>query len=95
MPIKATRALLSAALDGTLKDADYRQDSNFGFQVPVTVEGVETSILDPRSTWEDKDAYDQMAARLVDMFITNFEKFEIHVDGTVRDAAPGLYVAAQ
>jgi phosphoenolpyruvate carboxykinase (ATP) len=95
MPIIATRALLSAALDGTLKDADYRQDSNFGFQVPVTVEGVETSILDPRSTWEDKDAYDQMAARLVDMFITNFEKFEIHVDGTVRDAAPGLYVAAQ
>ena len=95
MPIKATRALLTAALDGTLNDADYRQDTNFGFQVPVTVEGVETSILDPRSTWDDKDAYDQMATRLVDMFVTNFEKFENHVDGTVRDAAPGVRLAAE
>lgn len=95
MPIKATRALLTAALDGTLNDADFRQDSNFGFQVPNSVEGVDTSILNPRSTWDDKEAYDQMATRLVDMFIANFEKFEDHVDGTVRDAAPGVKLAAE
>jgi phosphoenolpyruvate carboxykinase (ATP) len=95
MPIKATRALLTAALDGTLNDADYCQDANFGFQVPVLVDGVETSILDPRSTWDDKEAYDQMATRLVDMFVANFEKFESHVDGTVRDAAPGVRLAAE
>ncbi|MGL4488027.1 MAG: phosphoenolpyruvate carboxykinase, partial [Rhizobiaceae bacterium] len=58
MPIKATRALLAAALDGSLKTAKFRTDPNFGFQVPVDVPGVESAILDPRSTWADKAAYD-------------------------------------
>ena len=48
-----------------------------------------TSILDPRSTWSDGAAYDAQARKLVDMFIANFAKFENHVDGSVRDAAPG------
>ncbi|TJX01194.1 MAG: phosphoenolpyruvate carboxykinase, partial [Mesorhizobium sp.] len=47
MPIKATRALLAAALDGSLKGADYRTDANFGFEVPVAVAGVDRAILDP------------------------------------------------
>ena len=81
MPIKATRALLSAALDGSLKDAEFRTDANFGFAVPVAVPGVESAILDPRSTWADKAAYDRQAKRLVGMFIDNFGKFETHVDG--------------
>ncbi len=50
MPIKATRALLAAALDGSLNNAEFRTDPNFGFAVPVEVPGVDTSILDPRST---------------------------------------------
>jgi phosphoenolpyruvate carboxykinase (ATP) len=54
MPIKATRALLSAALDGSLNDAEFRTDAWFGFAVPVAVPGVDTAILDPRSTWADK-----------------------------------------
>ena len=53
MPIKATRALLAAALDGSLKWADFRTDANFGFEVPVAVAGVDRAILDPRSTWAD------------------------------------------
>ena len=80
MPIKATRALLAAALDGSLDSAKFRTDPNFGFEVPVDVPGVDTAILDPRSTWEDKAAYDRQARKLVGMFIDNFEKFEIHVD---------------
>ena len=48
MPIKETRALLNAALDGSLKNAKFRKDPNFGFEVPVEVPGVDTSILDPR-----------------------------------------------
>ena len=95
MPIKATRALLAAALSGSLKNADFRVDPNFGFEVPVSVEGVETAILDPRSTWTDGLAYDNQAAKLVAMFIRNFEKFEAHVDSGVKDAAPGMLVAAQ
>ena len=95
MPIKVTRALLAAALDGSLNAAELRTDANFGFAVPVSVPGVDDGILDPRSTWADGAAYDAQARRLVDMFIANFAKFEEHVDGSVRDAAPGTKLAAE
>ena len=49
MPIKATRALLNAALDGSLNNVEFRKDPNFGFEVPVAVPGVDSAILDPRS----------------------------------------------
>ena len=88
MPIKATRALLNSALDGSLKNAAFREDTNFGFMVPIAVDGVDASILDPRSTWADKDAYDAQANKLVSMFIENFKKFEDHVASYVRAAAP-------
>jgi phosphoenolpyruvate carboxykinase (ATP) len=88
MPIKATRALLNAALDGSLKDAEFRRDPNFGFDVPVAVPGVDAAILDPRSTWADPAEYDATAAKLVDLFVDNFAQFEAHVEDGVRQAAP-------
>jgi phosphoenolpyruvate carboxykinase (ATP) len=88
MPIKVTRALLNAALDGSLKSAEFRTDANFGFAVPVSVPGVEPTILNPRETWADKAAYDAKAKALVGMFIANFAQFEAHVDASVRDSAP-------
>ena len=88
MPIKETRALLNAALDGSLNNVEFRKDPNFGFDVPVAVPGVDTSILDPRSTWADKDEYDATAAKLVQLFVDNFAQFEAHVDESVRQAAP-------
>ncbi|NJC33325.1 phosphoenolpyruvate carboxykinase (ATP) [Sphingomonas jejuensis] len=88
MPIKVTRALLNAALDGSLSRATFRTDPNFGFEVPVSVPGVEDRILDPRATWADGDAYDATARRLVEQFIANFAQFEEHVDDGVREAAP-------
>jgi phosphoenolpyruvate carboxykinase (ATP) len=94
MPIKATRALLNAALDGSLNDAEFRTDPNFGFQVPVAVPGVDSAILDPRSTWADKQAYEETAQKLVRQFIDNFEQFESHVDEGVRQAAPQALAAA-
>ena len=95
MPIKVTRTLLTAALDGSLKKAEFRTDANFGFAVPVAVAGVDAAILDPRSTWADTSAYDKQARRLVDMFVENFGKFEAHVDAAVRDAAPCIRAAAE
>jgi phosphoenolpyruvate carboxykinase (ATP) len=94
MPIKATRALLNAALDGSLKNVEFRKDPNFGFDVPVAVPGVDPGILDPRSTWADKDAYDRTAARLVDLFVENFAQFADHVDEGVRQAAPKVATPA-
>ena len=88
MPIKATRALLNAALDGSLNDAEFRTDPNFGFKVPVSVPGVDSAILDPRATWADKADYDATAAKLVDLFNDNFAQFAEHVDQGVREAAP-------
>ncbi len=88
MPINATRALLNAALDGSLNDVEFRKDLNFGFDVPVAVSGVDTAILDPRTTWADGDEYDRTARKLVQLFVDNFAQFEEHVDEGVRKAAP-------
>jgi phosphoenolpyruvate carboxykinase (ATP) len=88
MPIKATRALLNAALDGSLNGADFVIDPNFGFKVPTAVAGVDSKILQPRETWADKAAYDVTAKKLVGQFIENFEQFADHVDEGVRQAAP-------
>src|SRR3546814_5450104 len=63
MPIKATRALLNAAPDGSRNSAEFRTDPNFGVKVPVSVPGVEPTIPDPRETWADNAAYDAMAAK--------------------------------
>jgi len=89
MPIKATRALLTAALDGSLNDAEFRKDPNFGFDVPVSVPGVAEVLLDPRRTWSDPAAYDAQAAKLVDMFSKNFEKYVPYIDEDVKAAAIG------
>ena len=88
MPIKATRALLNAALDGSLNDAEFRRDPNFGFEVPVAVTGVDAALLDPRGAWADGAEYDRTARDLVGKFIANFAQFEAHVDEGVRNAAP-------
>jgi phosphoenolpyruvate carboxykinase (ATP) len=95
MPIKATRALLDAALSGKLKHQPMRTDPLFGFQVPIALPGVEPAILTPRETWADKAAYDAQARALVDMFNKNFAKFEVHVDADVKAAAPALRQAAE
>ena len=89
MPIKATRALLTAALDGSLNDATFRKDPNFGFEVPVSVPGVEDKLLDPRQTWADAEAYDAQAQKLVEMFSKNFAQYVPHIDEDVKAASIG------
>ena len=88
MPIKATRALLSAALDGSLAAAPMRRDETFGFDVPTKVAGVDDRILNPRETWREPAHYDAQAKKLAKMFVENFAKFETYVSREVRDAAP-------
>jgi phosphoenolpyruvate carboxykinase (ATP) len=89
MPITATRGLLHAALSGALDDVAYRVDPTFGFEVPVSVPGVEAALLDPRSTWADPAAYDAKARELAEMFRANFEKrFAADVDPAIASAGP-------
>jgi phosphoenolpyruvate carboxykinase (ATP) len=94
MPIRVTRRLLSAALDGSLSKADFRRDPYFGFAVPTSVPGVEPHILYPVKTWQDKAAFAETAKRLLQMFEQNFKQFEAHVDADVRAAAPAMSIAA-
>ena len=88
MPIKATRALLNAALDGSLNNAIFRKDPNFGFDVPLAVAGVDSALLDPRAAWADPEAYDATAHSLVTQFVENFAQFSEYVDEGVRACAP-------
>ena len=89
MPIAATRALLTAALDGSLNTVTFRKDANFGFEVPVSVPGVDARLLDPRQTWSDGSAYDKQAQKLVNMFAGNFAQYVPYIDADVKAAAIG------
>jgi phosphoenolpyruvate carboxykinase (ATP) len=88
MPIAATRALLRAALEEGLRSVEYRADPVFGFEVPVDAPGVDSTLLDPRSTWADPAGYDRKASELAKMFRDNFGQFEGTVEASVSDAGP-------
>ena len=89
MPIRATRALLTAALNGSLTQGEFRTDANFGFAVPVALPGVDAKLLNPRDTWADSAAYDAQAKKLVSMFAANFAQYMPFIDQDVKDAAIG------
>jgi phosphoenolpyruvate carboxykinase (ATP) len=95
MPIKATRTLVTAALNGSLKNADFRTDPYFGFSVPTSVPGVEPHLLNPIKTWQNKAEFDKTARELVGMFQKNFTKFEKDVTADVKAAAPEVRIAAE
>ncbi len=88
MPIRATRALLTAALNGSLSKGEFRTDENFGFEVPLACHGVADLLLTPRRTWDDPAEYDKQAAELVRMFVENFAQYEAHVGDEVKASAP-------
>ncbi len=87
MSIHHTRALLRAALDGTLAQARFRKEPFFGLSIPEHIAGVPDEVLDPRQSWADKAAYDKMAHELVSRFEANFASFEAGVGDDVRAAA--------
>ncbi len=88
MPIKVTRALLDAALNGSIPVDDLHKDERFGFRIPSSIEGVPTHILTPKMTWSDADAYDRTADKLAAMFAENFAKVGADIDAAVAAAGP-------
>ncbi len=88
MKLTHTRAMIRAALAGTLDDADTQPDPVFGLHVPTSVPEVPDSVLMPRDTWADGAAYDRQAAELAAMFKKNFEQFAGDVGDGVRNAGP-------
>jgi phosphoenolpyruvate carboxykinase (ATP) len=86
--LSATRQMVQAVINGKLDDAETETDPFFGLNVPVEVPGVPADLLDPRETWDNKDAYDQQARELAHLFAENFKKFEDRVDQEVKEAGP-------
>jgi len=87
MKISYTRAMLNAALDGSLAKGGFVADPNFGVLVPNECPGVPTDVLNARNTWANKDAYDAQAIELRRLFEENFKKFEGSVEDSINEAA--------
>ncbi len=88
MKLSYTRALISAALDGTLDKVPCDHLDVFGLAMPQRCDGVPSEILNPRNTWSDKDAYDRQAAMLASAFLKNFEKFSAFAHDNIMAGAP-------
>ncbi|MCB0790479.1 MAG: phosphoenolpyruvate carboxykinase (ATP) [Flavobacteriales bacterium] len=94
MKLRFTRAMITAALKGELDKADYRSHPVFGISYPTACPQVPDEVLDPRSTWKDKDAYDKQADSLARQFNENFNKLKDGVSEEILAAAPKLAVKA-
>jgi phosphoenolpyruvate carboxykinase (ATP) len=88
MKLSLTRAMLRAALSGTLDRVKFTKDPVFGFEVPTRVPDVPKEVLSPRSTWSDPAAYDAQARKLATMFRENFEQYRSEVGPSVAEAGP-------
>ena len=88
MKLSYTRAMVRAALDGSLSAAATVTDPVFGLQLPTAIEGVPSEVLDPRRTWSDGALYDAQAHKLAEMFRENIKKFGAAVPANVLAAGP-------
>lgn len=88
MKLKYTRAMITAALEGNLNNVKFHAHPIFGVQVPETCPEVPADLLNPRSTWPDKDAYDAKANFLAKAFLKNFEKFSSLATDELMSGAP-------
>lgn len=91
--LKYTRAMVDAALSGELDSAETETDPFFGLEIPTEVPGVPSGVLNPRKTWESREAYDRQARKLADMFARNFEKYADEASEDIKDAGPRLETA--
>ena len=78
MSIKDTRACVNAILDGSAIKAEFEKDEIFGFDIPTSLPGVNSKVLNPKHAWTDHDAYEETANKLALMYIHNFEKYVGH-----------------
>lgn len=88
MKLKYTRAMITAALNGELKDVEYKTDAVFGLQIPLICPNVPAEVLDPKTTWSDPKAYDEKALFLAKQFNKNFEKYKTHASSDILSGAP-------
>jgi phosphoenolpyruvate carboxykinase (ATP) len=94
MPLKYTRAMITAVLNGDLGSysyEDYHIHSVFGVAQPRSCPGVPTDLLSPRATWNDDEAYYKTAFKLSNAFRTNFKQFEENASEEIQRGGPQRY----
>jgi phosphoenolpyruvate carboxykinase (ATP) len=74
IPLRITKRIIDAAFRGELSNCDYHNESYFGLSIPSNIEGVDTSILTPQTTWSSVEDYHQVATALRQRFEDNMEK---------------------
>ena len=91
MDITLTRAMVRAALAGSLRNVEYEEDPTFRVAIPRSCPGAPAEILNPRAVWADKAAYDQRASKLAAEFAAHFESAygDKGIDPTVAAVCPG------
>ena len=69
------RGCIAAILDGSIHESEFTQCPYVGFDIPKTLEGIDSSVLNPYDAWEDKEAFDAASRNLAGMFVEKFDKF--------------------
>ncbi|MEM9296962.1 MAG: phosphoenolpyruvate carboxykinase (ATP) [Bacteroidota bacterium] len=94
MKLPLTRAMITAALEGTLNNVGYRKHSIFHIEIPATCPGVPSSVLSPRETWRDDEGYYKKANQLAEAFNKNFMKYTDYANDEILAASPRANVNA-
>lgn len=91
LSLKYTRTLISAALNNQLNDVEYQNQNIFKLNIPTTCDGIPSEVLNPRNTWNDKEAYDAKAKELATAFRANFEKFKAFANDEIMAGQPDIH----
>jgi len=94
MKLAYTRAMITAALEGKLKDVNFEPHAVFGVLIPTTCPNVPDEVLNPRNTWSDKNAYDAKANELAEAFNKNFDRFATQASEEILAARPKVTAKA-
>lgn len=88
MKLKYTRAMITAALNGTLENVGYRTHSVYGVSIPLTCPDVPSEVLSPRETWKNDVGFYKKANELANDFIENFKKYEEFANEEIMSGQP-------
>ncbi|MBO6134313.1 MAG: phosphoenolpyruvate carboxykinase (ATP) [Lachnospiraceae bacterium] len=88
MKLKYTRAMVTAALNGSIEKTEFIHDDTFNLDIPKEIADCPSDILNPKDTWADKNAYDEQAKKLARMFKENFDKKYPDMPDAIKNAGP-------
>jgi len=86
--IPTTRRIVNAIQDGELNDVETQKLPGLNLEVPLKLDGVDSKLLNPIETWNDKDEYAKYLKDLISKFQENFKKFDVSPE--IVSAGPGF-----